>query len=384
MAAPPTVPSNSPGPSCPIRGSKKRHRPTALSFSSTTSIARPPLYDSPPNTPTYGQSRGVSESLPASPLAPYQPTILTPFPPRRPPRMGLVAPEPRPGDSGADNSIPTPLSPVQKNMSEAIGASPRSAIGTRSNGPPTPTTESAESSAKNSVASSPNLSGSSRRPNYTRWTPAEDNLLRASIAIHGTSKWSAVAAMVPGRAPMQCSTRWSGALNATIHKGRWEKDEDEILVKAVEEWKRYRLNHGQSASSGIGSSSQRKPSTKGKDADDEEGDEEKEANDPMKAIPWSDIALLLPRKRTGIQCQARWSEALDPTVRKGKWSSGRTPLSSMESRDTVQPGSKCKLSFPTGRRDNAGRAGCKSRIARRTCVRRIRHIKRKRKYLNGF
>ena len=28
---------------------------------------------------------------------------------------------------------------------------------------------------------------------------------------------------------------------------------------------------------------------------------------------------MLPRRRTGIQCQARWSEALDPTVRKGKW-----------------------------------------------------------------
>lgn len=36
-------------------------------------------------------------------------------------------------------------------------------------------------------------------------------------------------------------------------------------------------------------------------------------------IPWNRIAERIPN-RTGIQCQARWTEALDPTVRKGKWS----------------------------------------------------------------
>jgi hypothetical protein len=35
-------------------------------------------------------------------------------------------------------------------------------------------------------------------------------------------------------------------------------------------------------------------------------------------IPWSKVATAIPN-RTGIQCQARWTEALDPTVRKGRW-----------------------------------------------------------------
>lgn len=35
-------------------------------------------------------------------------------------------------------------------------------------------------------------------------------------------------------------------------------------------------------------------------------------------LPWSKIAQCIPN-RTGIQCQARWTEALDPAVRKGRW-----------------------------------------------------------------
>lgn len=35
-------------------------------------------------------------------------------------------------------------------------------------------------------------------------------------------------------------------------------------------------------------------------------------------LPWSKIAQYIPN-RTGIQCQARWTEALDPSVRKGRW-----------------------------------------------------------------
>lgn len=35
-------------------------------------------------------------------------------------------------------------------------------------------------------------------------------------------------------------------------------------------------------------------------------------------MPWNRIAENIPH-RTGIQCQARWTEALDPAVRKGRW-----------------------------------------------------------------
>ena len=118
-------------------------------------------------------------------------------------------------------------------------------------------------------------------------------MLRTAIAIHGTSKWSLVASMVKGRTAMQCSTRWQGALNTTIHKGKWEAEEDRILVAAVEKWRE-----------------EHPPHSPGYDSDED---------DQAETIPWGMIATLLPRRRTGIQCQARWSEALDPTVRKGKW-----------------------------------------------------------------
>lgn len=143
-----------------------------------------------------------------------------------------------------------------------------------------------------SVASSP---PGHKRPTYSKWTPEEDDMLRTAISIHGTSKWSLVASMVKGRTAMQCSTRWQGALNTTIHKGKWEPEEDRILIAAVEKWKADHPPHS--------------PSQYDSDDDDEQAE----------GIPWGAIATMLPRRRTGIQCQARWSEALDPTVRKGKW-----------------------------------------------------------------
>ena len=47
---------------------------------------------------------------------------------------------------------------------------------------------------------------------YTRWSVEEDELLRQAVALHGPHKWSLIASHVPNRTPMQCSTRWLGAL----------------------------------------------------------------------------------------------------------------------------------------------------------------------------
>ncbi|KAJ2959165.1 hypothetical protein NQZ79_g5285 [Umbelopsis isabellina] len=119
---------------------------------------------------------------------------------------------------------------------------------------------------------------------YSRWTSEEDNLLRQAVMLYGPHKWSMIASHVPNRTPMQCSTRWLGALNPNIHKGRWTQHEDAVLRYAVQEFSNI--------------------------PDGEDG---------TQPIPWNKIAQRIPN-RTGIQCQARWTEALDPTVRKGKWS----------------------------------------------------------------
>jgi myb proto-oncogene protein len=68
-----------------------------------------------------------------------------------------------------------------------------------------------------------------------------------------------------------------------IHKGRWTDYEDNILKYSVLEYANVTDNQGR-----------------------------------IQPIPWNRIAERIPH-RTGIQCQARWTEALDPYVRKGKW-----------------------------------------------------------------
>ncbi|GAN10322.1 homeodomain-like protein [Mucor ambiguus] len=123
-----------------------------------------------------------------------------------------------------------------------------------------------------------------KRPStYSRWTLEEDELLRQAVQLHGPHKWSLIASHVPNRTPMQCSTRWLGALNPNIHKGRWTENEDAILRYSVLEYASVTDSEGR-----------------------------------VQPIPWNKIAERIPN-RTGIQCQARWTEALDPYVRKGKW-----------------------------------------------------------------
>lgn len=159
-----------------------------------------------------------------------------------------------------------------------------------------------EESMPTPPASSPpsSPSQSDRKVAYSRWTTSEDLCLRDAISKYGDGKWSLVSQMVPGRTPMQCSTRWQGALNTAIHKGRWEPEEDAILIKAVAEWQAWQTSqsHGQTG----------------------HGDGCSESSEEMsKIIPWSTIARLLPKSRTGVQALARWSEALDPRITKGKW-----------------------------------------------------------------
>ncbi|CAI2174733.1 19358_t:CDS:2 [Funneliformis geosporum] len=121
-------------------------------------------------------------------------------------------------------------------------------------------------------------------PVYTKWTEQEDELLRGAVRIYGPHKWSLIATHVPNRTPMQCSARWVGALNPSILKGRWTSQEDNALKEAV--------------SSYINSV-------------DSQGNPQ--------PIPWNKVSKRIPQ-RTGAQCQARWTEALDPRIRKGKWS----------------------------------------------------------------
>ncbi|KAI9481220.1 MAG: Homeodomain-like protein, partial [Benjaminiella poitrasii] len=126
---------------------------------------------------------------------------------------------------------------------------------------------------------------------YCRWSIEEDQLLAKAVAKHGPHKWTLISKLIPGRTAVQCSTRWFGALNSNVHKGRWSKDEDQALTKAVRQYQQTTVKITQKTTN----------------------------------LPWNQIAENIPH-RTGIQCQARWTEALDSVIRKGRWQPGEDKL----------------------------------------------------------
>lgn len=48
----------------------------------------------------------------------------------------------------------------------------------------------------------------------------------------GITKWSEVAAQIPGRIGKQCRDRWYNQLDPSISKNPWTEEEDNILLKA--------------------------------------------------------------------------------------------------------------------------------------------------------
>jgi hypothetical protein len=115
------------------------------------------------------------------------------------------------------------------------------------------------------------------------WTGDEDGKLQEAVQWHGGKDWVAIAALVPGRTRIQCTTRWHAFLKhsidgATGRIGKWTEDEDIRLKYAVH-------THG------------------GKN--------------------WDDIATLVPG-RTRKQCHSRWYNAFNPSIdqtseRSGRW-----------------------------------------------------------------
>ncbi|OBZ65830.1 Transcriptional activator Myb [Grifola frondosa] len=66
------------------------------------------------------------------------------------------------------------------------------------------------------------------------WTNEEDERLFSAVEELGT-KWSLVASRVRTRNSGQCAKRWNDALNPSIDRSGWSPEEDEQLLKAVEQ-----------------------------------------------------------------------------------------------------------------------------------------------------
>lgn len=119
------------------------------------------------------------------------------------------------------------------------------------------------------------MPGSSADKNYVgqKWTPEEDDALRAAVAKHSAKNWKQIAEELPGRTNVQCLQRWQQVLNPDLCKRAWTKEEDELIMKLVAKY-----------------------GTK----------------------KWSLISSFFPG-RIGKQCRERWHNHLDPEIKKTSW-----------------------------------------------------------------
>eukprot|EP00750_Incisomonas_marina_P025627 INCI5597.2.p1 GENE.INCI5597.2~~INCI5597.2.p1 ORF type:complete len:505 (-),score=82.62 INCI5597.2:1113-2627(-) len=109
-----------------------------------------------------------------------------------------------------------------------------------------------------------------------RWTQKEDQLLFQAIAKFGEKDWESVARHVGTRKGLRCRQRWMNTLKPGHVKGKWTTDDDAQLVSLVK----------------------REEATRGKGH-----------------IKWSVVASQI-EGRNIKQVKERWSNYLDPNVRK--------------------------------------------------------------------
>lgn len=68
-----------------------------------------------------------------------------------------------------------------------------------------------------------------------RWTSQEDALLRLAVGLHGCKDWFLVCRWVPGRTDVQCRERWMNVLHPGLVTDPFTPEEDQLLVKVVQE-----------------------------------------------------------------------------------------------------------------------------------------------------
>jgi hypothetical protein len=70
----------------------------------------------------------------------------------------------------------------------------------------------------------------SRRQKKTKWSPEEDEQLRAAVQVYGTESWGQFGTRVPRRSGKQCRERWIGQLAPSVSKETWTPEENSILL----------------------------------------------------------------------------------------------------------------------------------------------------------
>ena len=106
-----------------------------------------------------------------------------------------------------------------------------------------------------------------------RWTKQEDEKLCLAVKAVGTHDWKRIAEQHlagHGRSDVQCLHRWQKVLRAGLVKGAFTEEEDKIIIAC--------MNEG--------------------------------------GLTWMQIAERIPG-RIGKQCRERWTNHLDPNLKKG-------------------------------------------------------------------
>ena len=69
--------------------------------------------------------------------------------------------------------------------------------------------------------------------NFIPWTKEEDEQLKHLILNYENLSWEIISEKIKGRTPNQCMCRWKNSLNPIIKKGKWDLNEDKIIIEYV-------------------------------------------------------------------------------------------------------------------------------------------------------
>jgi hypothetical protein len=68
-----------------------------------------------------------------------------------------------------------------------------------------------------------------------RFTSSEDENLKSLVVQHGAKNWRKIASFMENRNERQCKERWESYLSPKVNQSAWSSDEDQWLLKLVQE-----------------------------------------------------------------------------------------------------------------------------------------------------
>jgi len=90
-----------------------------------------------------------------------------------------------------------------------------------------------EANKKKRKATTQPAKKTSKRRKCTRWTPEENERLRAAFEKYGGKQWKKIAEEVGNKNEDQCNQHWYRVLDPRISKKKWSDAEDQLLLNTV-------------------------------------------------------------------------------------------------------------------------------------------------------